>query len=55
MTATELSKKILSPYDKRVELVVSTIKLNQKLGDKAAQALAVQVLHVLDHIPENVR
>jgi hypothetical protein len=55
MTATELGDKRLSPYDKRVELVVSTIKLNQKLGDKAAQTLAVQVLHALDHIPEHIR
>lgn len=46
---------VLSPYDKRVQLVVKTINDNEKLGDKATLKLAVQVLHALDHLPEKVR
>ncbi|MDT7632069.1 MAG: hypothetical protein QOI50_3999 [Pseudonocardiales bacterium] len=46
----------LSPYDRRVQLVLATINENEKkLGDKAARNLAVKVLHALDHIPEKVR
>lgn len=47
--------KVLSHYDRRVQLVVATIKQHEKLGDKATRALAVEVLHALDHIPEKVR
>ena len=44
-----------SPYTRRLELVVTTIQQHEKLNDQAASALAVQVLHALDHIPETVR
>jgi hypothetical protein len=44
-----------SPYNRRLKLVVDTIQLHEKLNDKAASSLAVEVLHVLDHIPETVR
>ncbi|MGV0794358.1 DUF6307 family protein [Mycolicibacterium sp. XJ1819] len=50
-TPTELR----TPYTKRVELVAETIKAHSKLGDKAASELAVQVLHTLNSIPEQIR
>ena len=46
---------IRTPYLHRLELVTETIKTHSKLGDKAASELAVQVLHVLNSIPEKVR
>ncbi|MBA2323690.1 MAG: DUF6307 family protein [Actinomycetota bacterium] len=50
-----IDSKNVSPYDRRVQLVLATIKENEKLGNKAAMNLAVKVLHTLDHIPEKVR
>jgi hypothetical protein len=47
--------KFSSPYDKRLQLVVDTIQRHEKLSDQATSALAVHVLHALDHIPERVR
>ncbi len=47
--------QIRSPYDRRVELVKDTIRGHSKLGDKAAGELAVQILNVLNSIPERVR
>lgn len=44
-----------SPYDRRLRLVVDTIQQHEKLNDKSASSLAVEVLHALDHIPETVR
>ncbi|HZZ49624.1 MAG TPA: DUF6307 family protein [Pseudonocardia sp.] len=45
----------LSPYERRVQMVVDTIQRNEKLSDKSANSLAVAVLHAIDHIPERVR
>lgn len=44
-----------SPYEIRVERVRDTVRKHSKLDDTAATALAVQVLHALDTIPEKVR
>jgi hypothetical protein len=49
------SKLLRSPYDQRVDLVKDTIKDHSKLGDDAAEKLAVHVLHALNSIPEKVR
>ena len=45
----------LTPYDHRVVLVKDVITAHSKLSDKAANDLAVQVLHALNSIPEKVR
>jgi hypothetical protein len=45
----------LSPYERRVRMVIDTIQLTENMSDKSAKTLAVAVLHVLDHIPERVR
>jgi Family of unknown function (DUF6307) len=52
---TAADHKYLSPYNRRLNLVVATIQQHEKLNDKAAAALAVHVLHTLDHVPERVR
>lgn len=44
-----------SAYERRLELVQSTLTGHTKLSDKAARDLAVHVLRALDHIPERVR
>jgi Family of unknown function (DUF6307) len=44
-----------TPYDRRIELVKDTITAHSKLGDKAANELAVHVLHALNSIPEKMR
>lgn len=44
-----------TPYDQRLELVKDTITAHSKIGDKAASALAVHVLHALNSIPEKMR
>ena len=44
-----------TPYELRVELVKDAIKAHSKLGDKAADDLAVNVLEALDTIPEKMR
>jgi hypothetical protein len=44
-----------SPYERRVNLISETIQANSKLDGKAAEALAVHVLHALNSIPEIVR
>jgi uncharacterized protein DUF6307 len=44
-----------TPYENRVGLVKDTIVAHSKLGDKAADELAVHVLEVLDSIPEKMR
>ena len=46
---------IRTPYDRRVELVKDTIMANSQLDDDVAWALAVQVLHALNSIPEKIR
>jgi uncharacterized protein DUF6307 len=44
-----------TPYDVRVQLVADTIKTHSEIGDEAADELAVQVLRVLNSIPEKIR
>ena len=44
-----------TPYENRVALVKDTIMGRSKLDDKAADELAVHVLHALDSIPEKMR
>lgn len=44
-----------TPYENRVALVKDTIMARSKLSDKAADDLAVRVLHALDSIPEKMR
>jgi hypothetical protein len=44
-----------TPYLHRLELVADIIKSHSKLGDKAANELAVQILHGINSIPEKVR
>jgi hypothetical protein len=46
---------IRSPYEKRVDLVRDAITARSKLGEKAADDLAVHVLEALDSIPEKMR
>ncbi|MCK2241280.1 MULTISPECIES: DUF6307 family protein [unclassified Crossiella] len=50
MTAT-----ITSLYERRVELVKTTLKEHSKMSDKAALELAEHVLYAMDHIAETVR
>jgi hypothetical protein len=45
----------LSPYENRLKLVEDVLTSNSKLDAKAANAVAVHVLHALDSIPEKVR
>jgi Family of unknown function (DUF6307) len=46
---------LLTPYELRVKLVKDTITTQSKLGDKAADELAVQILYALNSIPEKIR
>jgi hypothetical protein len=45
----------VSRYEKRVQFVKDVLTKNSKLTDKAAHRLAVQVVHAIDHIPEERR
>lgn len=45
----------VSRYEKRVMFVQDVLKNNSKLSDKATHQLAVQVVHAIDHIPEERR
>lgn len=45
----------MSLYQQRVQLVRDVVKANSQLDDEAASAIAVQVLHSLDRIPEKIR
>jgi hypothetical protein len=47
--------KLRSPYEVRIDLVQETVKANSSLDDDAARKLAVQVLLVLNSIPEKIR
>ncbi|MDT5138669.1 MAG: hypothetical protein QOG19_815 [Mycobacterium sp.] len=47
--------KLRSPYEVRIDLVQETIKAHSPLDDDAARELAVQVLLVLNSIPEKIR
>lgn len=46
---------VVTRYDRRLNLVRDVVKAHSKLGDQAAAELAVQMLHVLDTVPEHVR
>ncbi|MGK2882240.1 MAG: DUF6307 family protein [Mycobacterium sp.] len=46
---------IHTPYERRVELVHDVITTHSKLNKKAADELAVHILHALNSIPEKVR
>ncbi|MGH3761352.1 DUF6307 family protein [Actinophytocola sp.] len=45
----------VSRYQKRVQFVQDVLLRNSKLGDKDAHRLAVEVVHAIDHIPEERR
>ncbi|WP_329045795.1 DUF6307 family protein [Amycolatopsis sp. NBC_01488] len=45
----------VSRYDLRVKLVQDVLKENTKLSATACQALAVQLLHTMDTVPERTR
>ena len=49
------STQLHTPYARRLELVADTIRTHSKLKDKAADDLAVHVLHALNSIPEKMR
>lgn len=42
----------VSRYEKRVQYVQDVLMKNAKLTEKAAHHLAVEVVHAIDHIPE---
>ena len=44
-----------TPYENRLDLVTTTITSHSTLDADDASALAVQVLHALNSIPERVR
>ncbi len=44
-----------TPYENRLDLVKTTITEHSKLDDDDAGILAVEVLRVLNSIPEKVR
>ena len=44
-----------TPYDVRLELVKGIITAHSKLGDKAANELAVHILHAINSVPEKIR
>jgi hypothetical protein len=46
---------VLSQYEGRLKTVADAIQAHSKLGAKTADAIAVQVLHELDTIPEKLR
>lgn len=47
-----MSEDFVSRYERRVAFVQDVLQKNSKLGDEATHALAVQVVHAIDHIPE---
>ena len=50
-----ITRPYVSPYERRVALVVDTVARHTELTGPAAHELAVRVLHALDHMAENVR
>lgn len=44
-----------TPYERRVDLVTAVVTDHSSLKKDEAVDLAVQILHAIDHIPENVR
>lgn len=47
--------QFISRYDRRVRLVHEIVKEHSTVDDETAAAIAVQVLHALDTVPEKVR
>ena len=45
----------VSRYEKRVQFVQDVLTKNSKLTDEAAHGLAIEVVHAIDHIPEERR
>lgn len=45
----------LSPHQQRLALVTRTLVQHSALDDAQARAVALHVLHALDHIPEKIR
>jgi len=45
----------VSRYEKRVQFVQDVLTKNSKLTDEAAHRLAIEVVHAIDHIPEERR
>lgn len=41
-------------YEHRVQLVTSTIQAETNLDEQRAREVAVQVLRVIDHVPEKM-
>lgn len=50
-----MSPQYVSRYEARVDLVRTTLQELSDLDAKAAQDVAVRVVHVLDHLPESIR
>ena len=46
---------VLTRYEGRLKTVADAIQAHSKLEAKTAGAIAVQVLHALDTIPEQIR
>ncbi|HWE91632.1 MAG TPA: DUF6307 family protein [Pseudonocardiaceae bacterium] len=46
---------LVTQYNQRLRLVRDVVQAHLKLDDQAASEFAVQMLHVLDTIPEHVR
>lgn len=46
---------VLSQYEHRLKTVTDIVREHSKLSAKAADEIAVHVLHALDTIPEKVR
>ncbi len=45
----------VSRYERRVKLAQDVVQTQTSLDDKAAFELAVQLVHVLDTVPEKTR
>jgi hypothetical protein len=49
------STVLLSQYEARLKTVSDIVREHSKLGGKAADDIAVHILHALDTIPEKIR
>jgi hypothetical protein len=50
-----MADKFVSRYEQRVAFVQDVLTKNSTLDDDATHALAVQVVHAIDHLPEPTR
>jgi len=55
MTTTDSRPTYRTAYERRIDLVATTITEHSALDRDAAVALAREVLAVLDHVPEHMR